>query len=290
MALLTLAKLLDEVRDEIPNKEQAPIVRAANKVLRRLQTECLLPQRSTITTKAATTTGTVSVTADSTTATFSSGVLSTSDPLRLVQIDGDSTWFTVTRNAADTAGVLSSAWAEATNATATYKIIYPTLSFPAAVGELLSIWHAGEEPLRFAMNETDVQWQTTVGQPCFWSPLLYDDAAADPNNDLLRIRLHPPTDERIVYSFLYRPRTTFIDTAGATTQTVSIPDLWTEAVVSGTLFFLWKQEANNEKALLHSALYEAAIARARGSSYPDMVLGPRTYRQGMYAYDDRPIG
>ena len=75
MALLTLAELIDEVVDEIPGKEQAPIVRSLNKVIRRLHTEVVQPQRLTFTSKQSVTTGTVSATLASTALTFSSGVL-----------------------------------------------------------------------------------------------------------------------------------------------------------------------------------------------------------------------
>lgn len=290
MALLTLAKLMDSVLDEIPGKEQAAIVRSANRVIRRIQTEYVAPKRSTFTTVASTTTGTVNVTQGSTTATFSASVLLTTDPVRLVQIEGDSSWFEVTRNSADTAGVLSSKWAEATDTTATHEIVYPLISFPAGVGEILSVWRAGHEPLHFAVNETEVGWHTVVGTPTYWSPYVHDDAAATPNDDLLRIRLHPVPNTRMVYQYLYKPRTTELDPAGLTTQTVPLPDLWNEAVEQGTLFFLWKQESRNEKAMLQSAVFEAALERARGAQFPATVIMPSQSRAGLHGYEDRPIG
>lgn len=287
MALLTLANLLDDVLDEIPGKEQEPTVRAANKVIRRLHTELVQPQRSTFTTKAATTSGTVGVTQDSTTATFSGSVLSTSDPLRLVQVEGDSTWFLVTRDAADTDGILSSKWGQATNATATYTIVYPTVSFASTVGEILSIQRPGEEPLDFRIGG---RFPETSGIPQAWSPYSHDGSSASPDNDKTRIILNPAPESRIVYSFWYKPRTTLLDASGATTQTIPFSDLWYECIVQGALFFLWKQEAQSEKALLASQLYERAMNRARGSALPAATIKARNRRAATYIYEERPIG
>jgi len=286
VALLTLANLIDEVQDEIPAKEQAPIVRAVNKVIRRINVELVAPERSTFTTKVATTTGTVSVTLASTTATFSSGVLSTSDPLRLVQIEGDSNWFTVTRNAADTDGILSSAWAETTDGTATYTIVYPTVTFPAAVGEILEIRRLSDDPLDF---QPSMPRPETTGHPRCWSPYSLDTTAASPSDDLLRIMLDPAPDTAEVFTYLYRPRATFLSGGGATTQTIPFSNLWYDVIVSGTLFYLWKQEAEHKRAMLQSALYEAAIAKARGVSTPTAIIKPRSRSRGMYAYEERPI-
>ena len=81
---------------------------------------------------------------------FSSGVLGSTDPLALVQVSGDSAWFTVTRNTADTDGLLSSAWAEATDGTATYSLVYPFISFSAGIGEILKIQRYGVADLKRA--------------------------------------------------------------------------------------------------------------------------------------------
>jgi hypothetical protein len=286
MALLTLAELIDNVQDEIPGKEQALIVRACNKVIRRIQTELVEPSRSTFTTAASVTTGTVSVTQDSTTATFSSGVVLAADGFRMVQIEGDSTWFTLTRGAADTDGVLSSAGAKATDATATFTIVYPTVSLPNTVGEITDIRRVGEASLNFRASGGQPY---TSGVPKSWSPFVHDEATANPSDDLTRIYLDPAPNARFVYTYWYKPRTPFIAVGAATTVTVPFSDLWFETIVQGTLFFLWKQEAQAEKALLASALYEAAFARARGAQLPSAVIKPRDSGRGVYAYEQRPV-
>lgn len=285
MALATLANLLDEVADEIPNKEQAQIVRAANKVIRRIHSENVEPVRTTFTTKPELTTGTVSVTQDSTAATFSSSVLASTDPVMLIKIDGESSWMILTYSSG-TAGVLSSKWAAATNATATYELVYPTVSFPNTVGEVLRIRRPDQPELLFRIGGT-CPWMT--GTPTSWSPYYHDEASAAPSDDLTRIFLDPAPTERLVYEAWVRPRTARIAVDAATTVTIPFSDLWFEAIVAGTLYHLWKQEGDKGKWMPQSAVFEAALARARGAAQPAAVI-PRTLRTGtIYVTDQRPV-
>lgn len=291
MALLTVTNLIDEVLAEIPSKETVNIVRAINKVTRRIYTELIEPTRSTFTTKVAIDTGTVSVTQDSTVATFSSGVVLAADPFRIVQIDGEQAWFTLTRGAGDTIGALSSKWPAATNATATYKIAYPTVSFPTAVGEILSVWREGFEPLQFSADSrlTTILPQVTSGIPTNISPFFHDEATASPSDDLRRMFLTPVPLVRMVYSYTYKPRFTFLDPAGSVNQTIPLPDIWYESIVAGTLFWLWKQEDALTRIGPQQTIYEAALMRARGANLPNAVIRPRRTRSGIIAYENRPI-
>lgn len=287
MALLTLAELIDEAKDQIPSVPQAKVVRAVNKVIRRLNTELVEPTRSTFTTKAQVTTGTVAVTQGSTTATFSSGVVLAADPIRLVQISGDRTWFVLTRNAADTAGILSSAWAEATDATATYTIVYPTISFPLGIGEILKISRGNEEPLGFTAGG---RCPTQSGRPVEWSPYVHDETSAAPSDDLTRIFLNPAPEEAEVFSFWYKPRATFLATDAATTVTIPLSNLWYEPIVLGTLAHLWRHESDKDRALVSAALFEQALERARSSAQPAAVIDARNYSgRFLYGYERRPI-
>lgn len=293
MALLTLAQLVNDVDDEIPGKGLAQIVRAANKVIRRIYSEMVEPKRSTFTTKAAVSTGTVSVTKGSTTATFSSGVVLAADPpLRLVLISGETAWFTLTRGAGNTDGVLSSAWAAPDNATATFQIIYPLVVFPSEVGEVISIWRDGFEPLKFALDERGaiIPRQMTLGIPSRWSPYARDESAASPNDDKLSILLSPVAENPAIFTYSYRVRRTFLDPAGADTQTIPLGDLWYDAIVQGCLFYLWKQESAKEKALMQYPIYEKVLGLARGAALPAAVVPPRGRRGGLYVYEQRPIG
>lgn len=288
MALKTLAELIDELTDQIPSAAQEKIVRAANKVVRRIYAESTLPEYSTFTTRAKVTTGTVSVTQDQTAVTFSSGVLSATDPIVLVQIDGDEQWFVVTRNAADTAGVLSSKWAAANDATATFTIVYPAISFPVNVGEILRIWREGEADLKFCADRGS-EWLlgSVAGTAMRWSPYLHDSASATPNDDLLRILLTPAPETREVWQYAYRRRQTLLTPGGATTQTIPLPDVWFECVVAGTLFYLWDQRDQQDRSAFWREEYERVFQRTRGTLLPAAAVTPRT-RRNMTVFSPRP--
>lgn len=286
MALLTLAQLLSDVEDEIPQKQQAQIVRAANKVIRRIYTEFVEPVRTTFTTLPEVTTGTVSVTQDSTAVTFSSSVLASTDPVRLVNIDGDSNYFMLTY-VSGTQGTLSSKWPQTTNATATYKIVYPTISFPAGVGEILSIKQYGYDTLRFHVGGV-MPWSS--GIPETWSPYVHDESSASPSDDLLRIFLNPAPTTRIVYEVWYKPRITFLDPGGATSQTIGLSNLWYDAIVQGVLMYVWKQERREGNQIItQNALYEQALARARAAALPAGVIPRKGVRTGLWAFEERPV-
>ena len=286
MALLTLSQLLDDCQDEIPSKAQAQVVRACNKVIRRIQTEFVEPVRSTFTTRPEVTTGTVAVTQDLTLVTFSSSILSATDPVMLVRIGSDAGWFILTYASATT-GNLSSKWAAATDAASTYSLVYPTVTFPAAVGRVQKIQRPGFPPLDFRPAGS-CPWAS--GIPTSWSPYSHDETSTTPNDDLVRIFLDPAATDRLVYEYWYDPRTTFLDPAGQTTQTIPFSDMWYEAIVAGTLSHLWQQEGAPDKAMAKAAVAEAAFTRARGSMLPAGTI-PRTRRMpGLYAYEKRPIG
>lgn len=288
MALMTVADVIDEITDFLPSAATAKIVRSCNKVIRRIYAETTLPEYTTFTTRAKVTTGTVSVTQDSTTATFSSGVLSATDPVVLVQIDGDVNWFVVTRNAADTAGVLSSKWAAATDSAATYTIVYPSVSFPAAVGEILRIWREGFDDLQFCADR-GTEWVTgsVSGTPVRWSPYIHDSASANPNDDLLRILLTPAPESRIVFQVAYRRRQTLLTPGGATSQTIPLPDVWNETVVAGTLFFMFDQRDEEGRSDFWRAEYERVFQRTRGTLLPAAAVTPKT-RRHMAVYSPLP--
>lgn len=291
MALMTLATLLRHVRAEIPNKDQEAVVDAVNMVIRRVHQDTVEPQRTTFTTKAKATTGTVAVTQDLTLATFTglATSLAATDPITLLQIAGDTAWFTLTYASAST-GTLSSKWAQADAAAATFTLVYPTISLPNTIGEILKIKRAGIQ-LGFRPGGG---CPSMVGTPETWSPYRHDEASAAPSDDLTRLWLDPAPSDRQVYEVEYRPRTPSLDTAGATSQTVPFTDLWEEAIVEATLEILWGQESDGKArvALKHSRA-EMALARARGGQDPAGTI-PRTNRLGTPGgfgwIDRRPIG
>lgn len=262
MSQILFSELITFVQIHLPSFPNAKTGTAANWVIEELYERLNQVYYSTFTTRAATTTGTVNVTSGQTAVTFSSGVLVTTDGMRLVQIEGESTWYVVTRNAADTAGVLSSAFAGTTNATATYQIIYPTITFPATVGTILRVGSVDgtlELGLAAAQDRNRIFSGQTVGTPLFYNPYAFDDGATP--NDAHRIILTPFPNTQRSYEYEYDARATLIDPAGATTQAIAIPTSFRPALYAGTLSLCWLAQ-DQESADRWEAKFEQAVRKA----------------------------
>lgn len=288
MAQKTLGEVLDFVKDYIPDAPQAKIVRKLNLVIEEIHEKITLPERGTFTTKAPTTTGTVSATNGQTAVTFSGSVLLTTDPLRIVQIDGDGTWYTLTRNAADTAGVLSSAFAGETGATLTYTIAYPAVSFGAGVGRVLRVWREGFDDLEIASDENAPgrAVAAATGTPMWRAPYVFD-AAATPD-DALREVLIPAPDDDYSFTFIGLRRPTAIATNAATSVTIALPSVFNRAVMYGTLALMWGQEDDDERSGPWEQKYLRAIHEAMATTHKGLesrhrsIYESRTWRESAW--------
>lgn len=290
---MTLLEVLDDVRDTFSDAPQEKIVRAVNDIVRDIYAEITVPQYSTFTTKAKTNTGTVSVTNNSTTATFSASVVLAADPIRIVQIEGSQAWYGLTRNAADTAGVLSSAFDGVTDTTATYTILYPAVSFPVGVGEILRIWREGIDDggLAFAGDrgsDMDFAQLAVVGSPIRWSPYIHDSAAASPNDDLLRILLTPTPEAVETFMYAYRSRPTKLTTGGATSQTIPLPDGWDRVVKAGVMARMYEIRKGLDVALPKYNFYARLKKEQRGNLLPAAKISPRTRTRHLRAFSPNP--
>ena len=289
MAQLTLADLLNEAQDIIPTIPQAKVVRAVNKVLLRIHAETTHPEYSTFTTRAKVTTGTVSVTQDSTAVTFSSSVLANTDGLRLLQIEGDNAWF-VLAYVSGTQGTLSSKWAPATDATATYTLVFPTVSFPANVGQVTRIWQDGMSDLDYCPDRGADFWSwealTTSGDPRRWCPYTHDTAATP--DDALRIMLQPATDTRETFMYAYHKRPTLLTAGGATSQTIPLPDIFNEAVVAGVMAYVYEIREGVGKAGAKWGFFQRCLDSARAATSIPAVIMPRPRATFLRAYSPRP--
>lgn len=296
MARLLVSDLVDEITDTLPSAATVKIVRAANKVILRIFNEVSLPEYGTFTTRVKITSGTVAVTQDSTTATFSGTPLLTTDPFQIVQIEGDDAWFTLTPSSTSV-GALGSKWAAATDATATYTLVFPTVSFPKEVGSILRIWRDGERDLKFAADRGSIEgfaFLNVTGAPQYFSPYLHDSASAAPSDDLLRYILTPAPESREVLSYSFKRRPTLLVQTGGTllTQAVPLPDAWNETIVAGTQFWMWDQRDKQERSKYWRGMYEDAFMRAKASLNPGAVVpayGNRRSR-GMWIRSPNPTG
>jgi hypothetical protein len=266
MAQMSAADLIDYVRDHIPDKNQQKILRAANMVIQRIYGEVGQVERSTFTTKAPITTGTVSATQENTAVTFSSAVLGSTFPMMYLKIEGDSTWYTLTY-VNTTSGTLSSAFAGDTGAALTYTLAFPVISFPTNVQQVLSIWQETFAPLRFAATErtpglAERRTELATGRPEYYAPYLFDSSGTTPNDEKLRVILSPAPDDIYAFTYAYKRRPSLLTPGGATSQTLLLPDFFNEAIMAGTLFHCWDQEDAQERSQYWLGLYEAAWRRA----------------------------
>lgn len=293
MAQLTVAGLMNYVKDFIPGKTQAKTVRAANLVLQRIYRKIGQTERLTFTTKAPVSTGTVSATANNTAVTFSGNVLSASDPLTYIQIDGDATWYTLTR-VTDSTGTLSSAFAGTTGAALGYQIVYPAVTFPTNVMQVLGIWSEGYVPLRFAGTEHIPQLSSLLapGKPEFFSPYLMDSSATSPDDERLRVLLIAPPDKMYSYTYAYKRRPTLLDATGADTQKLTLPDYFNETILTGTLYFVWDQEDANPRSVKWKTAYEEAWKEAMAEA--NVSVSTRfddAYDSNIWdIFETRPVG
>lgn len=301
MAQLTLADLMSFVQDSIPDRPQAKIARAANRVLRNIHERIGVPKRSTLTTKPKVTTGTVSATIDSASVTFDSSVLGASDPFTIVQISGVDEWFNVTR-VNGTTGTLSSVWPTTTASGLAFTLVYPIVTFPVNVLRVTRMWQEGWKELMFAGDEKQnapVGWysapgitagRVSPGRPLWWAPFQMDSSAASPSDDLVRRMLIPWPDQRYVFEYSYLERVAYFTPGGATSQTTGLPDEWNDAIEVGTLYWSWIQENRRENAEPWRIDYEKAMMRTLATQAPVSRLGDGGQDAGVWIEESWPVG
>jgi hypothetical protein len=263
MSQITLLAIQEFVQDFIPDLPVNKITRKANLVIQKIHRLVPKIDRGTLTTRAEITTGTVSVTQDSATATFSSSVLVSGVPM-LVQIDGDQSWFTVTY-ISGTSGTLSSTWAQTTAGTATYKIVFPVLQFDSTVLQPLNIWRTGFQRLQYIGSEyqAGVNAVTTTGVPEFWSPFVPKLASGA---DTVQVMIYPAPDQRYVLEYDCIKRPTLFTVGGASSQTSDLPEWFNEALLAGVLYFCWDQEDKQDRSGYWRGEYERLLLEALGTA------------------------
>jgi len=260
----TLANVLDFVDDFIPDLPQAKVVRKLNLILADIHELVGADHRGTFTTKAPVTTGTVSLTANSASVTFSSGVLLTTNPLAVVLFDGDSTWYTVTRNGADTAGTLSSVYAGATAATATYQMVFPLVTYPSTVGQVLRVWREGMPDLIYGADEATPGRSIAgdTGVPLYRSPYIFNSGASP--DDSLREWLTPAPDDEYSFAYVAMTRATELAVAASTSTVLGVPGYFDRAVKFGTLALCWGQDDSEGRYAFWTDRYKMALRQAMG--------------------------
>lgn len=291
MSQLTYLNVIDFVLDYLPGIPNAKIGRKLNLVIQDIYDEIAQIERSTFTTRAPTTTGTITVVAGSASVSFSGTPLATTDTLRMIQIYGVSEWFNLTY-VSTSSGTLSSVWPSTSGSGLAYKIVYPTQTFPVDVAQVLNARREGYDPLEFSTehNAQHRAYSLTPGVPRWYSTYLFDSSGSP--DDLHRIYLTPPPDAAYTYMYSYIPKPALITVDGATSQVLGLAAVFNLAVQFGTLALCFGQDDDEssmgpwwgryqkelQKALAHTS---AESPKRRQSAY-------RTGR-GITTYDSWPI-
>ena len=240
---LQFSDVISFVQDYIPATPQAKIGRKLNLILEDIYTEISQVQVSTFTTRAPTTSGTVTATNNSNAVSFSGTPLLSTDPLQYIQIDGSSEWYELSYVSTST-GTLSSVFEGTTGAGLTYTIAYPTVSFPSAVQQVLSITKQGFEPLKYS-SKSNLEERGTIitpAQPVWYSPYLFNASTGATPDDAHRILLLPFPDAQYTFSYTYMSRPALLSVSGATTQYIPLPSLFNRCVQFGTLALCYGQD------------------------------------------------
>lgn len=300
MAQLTLGNITTYVNYHIPDFLQARVAFSANLVLKRIHRRIGVISRSTITTLATTTTGTVQVTEGSVNVTFTNAVLASSiaasGVMRVIQVDGTREWFNLTRST-DNTGTLSSAWPTDTNNTASFTIAYPLVTFPSTVLAVQRMWMEGYRELLFAGDEKQdggtpgVQGVTggriSPGRPIWWGP--YDMDTTGTPDDLVRRMLLPWPDQAYVIQYSYLKRPTVFDGAGSSGQTTGLPAMWDQVIIDGTLYHSFVQQNRRENAAVWRAEYDRSFGEACADLGAVSRMGD-TGEGGIWIEESWPVG
>lgn len=175
----------------------------------------------------------------------------------LIRITGSDTWFSLTTTSTS-AGTLSSAWAETSVVDGTYEMVFPFVTFGAAVLYPTRLYMEGYSELKFASDENR-GWFNDPSRPIFFVPMQMDTAATP--DDAYRIQLLPPPDDAYTINFVYKVRPTYY--GGSAGDKSAIPAMFDDVILYGTLFHCWDQEDKQDRSGYWKTMYEQALMEAR---------------------------
>jgi hypothetical protein len=303
------ADIIDRVREEL--KVESTDTRNTNRIKRLINevyTQEVVPfknwpwlqGRIDIEHKPVTSDGTVSVTPDSTTITFSTGPL-TSKTNYFFSVDGFSEIYKISAHTAGaTTATLASVYTGSLNATASYKVWTEDLALPTDCRETVEVWHdfspahmegLGQQEFRRRVSEGG----KATGRPVFYTTSdFYDPTPGTDETEADRYRLLK------VYPAIHTNSTTIhveyvkeVDPLELDGDEPIMPTSDRVVLVYGALAAAWATIGRNpEEAARNQALYDRKLARMAGkvedsidkpqmtidSRYITMKRGPR-FRQ-----------
>ena len=244
-----------------------------------------LRKRTVINTLADITTGTVSVTKDSTTVTFSSAPAVDLDRYVLL-IPGDSgdsqaVYRISAHTAASATATLDAAFTGTTNATAGYKLYRDAYSLPTDCGKVLKVRRFGfQEPIDL-MDPNDLfdlkEYDQSVGKPQWAS--VYDFATTGDPTTARQLIVHPYPDDTYRLEVMYKQA---LNTELSSSTQPLIPDDFRQILVYGTLATGYPIFLNDaERGQFFTSKFDNLLTRMmlaqreRGDESPYIVMDDR---------------
>jgi hypothetical protein len=286
---MTLAALTEQVRDYIPNKPVGQVSRAANMILRKIGRDIGPVERTTLTTKAIVTADDGQVVEGSDVFTVPTPRFSAEEAGQLIRIGGNEAWFTIAAFMSTTQLKLSSVWPDATATGLSYTVAYPLFTFPDDVLEIVDIGEERRAPLPRIASDREY----------------YDNWRIEPRdhvtayiqrafgyNGRLAVQWQPPTITAQVLSYTYRKKPLYYN-AEDPGSVCDFPDVYSDAILFGTLHLLWDQEDTQDRSqywfqkysMALSDIYAQDIVRAEGVYQRARVMGTERSR----TYNKTPI-
>lgn len=297
-ANLTYANIETRVLNQLrlPTSENTKIAAIINQVYRDIYTAhdwWWLVKRSIITTSDDITTGTINVTNNSTTVTFSSAP-TPSIAGRVLYVSGNTrdsgaVYRISTHVAGATAAALDAVYTGANDTAAGYNVWHDSYDLPADTGKLFSVKRFGYAwPLRLIGPQemrTIKLYSTSVGKPEIAS--LDDfDTTGDPTTQR-QLVVHPYPDNLYRMELHYKQQ---LNTELSSTTQPFIPDEFRQLIIYGALaqgFAVYRDDPTNSQ--MYQGFYQAALTKATqthreyGEDYPRFSVRDdysRFYRRG----------
>lgn len=284
MSRLTFAQAKARIKHHLPDRDDTSILDALNLGIQEIALHFPVQDRGTFTTLPKLSGGTVSVTQGSTAVVGTGTAFASGYEGGLIRIEGDDTWFGVP-TVTDTENiVLSSAWAQTSDATATYEIVQPFVTLPAAVMRLVKVWIADYEELRPAGDEREHFWsETLTAQPMSWADAPYGSSGER------KIQLSPFPDERYACTYTYHAEPTLY-TSSDSSET-SLPAFLNPLVIAAGLWMVWDQEDAQDRSAYWMGRFKDLLKRARA----ERMAGKFYQAEGLvesrrWLRESRPVG
>lgn len=268
MAQMSLSDLQTAAKDFVANVSAARVTRAGNLALRKLYEVAGPTIRFTLTTTAPYSTGTVAITKGATAVTLSGGTFAASTEGQLIKAEGESTWYGFTYGSGST-GTLGSAFAGTTLTAGTFELAYAYYDLPTSLSSTFSLWRDSRSRLRRWNSEEMVRYMDSANTTAI--PRAYSVVkGTHASNSAVRVLLMPFPDAVYTFSGVGRARPTLFPNSSPTTEYSGLPEEYDDALLAGTLFYLWDGEDKQDRSQWWYSMWKEFLKEAAATQMEGM--------------------